>query len=125
MVKFVVDEDISRLTSKVLEQSDYTVLDIRDYNLRGSNDDIIFKFAQDNSAVLLTGDLGFANILKFPLNSHYGIVVLHFPNEMSTSRINQILITSLSSLSEEDYPGNLIIIEPDRIRIKRSFDKKN
>lgn len=125
MVKFVVDEDISRLTSKVLEQSDYTVLDIRDYNLRGSNDDIIFKFAQDNSAVLLTGDLGFANILKFPLNSHYGIVVLHFPNEMSTSRINQILIASLSSLSEEDYPGNLIIIEPDRIRIKRSFDKKN
>lgn len=125
MVKFVVDEDISRLTSKVLEQSDYTVLDIRDYNLRGSNDDIIFKFAQDNSAVLLTGDLGFANILKFPLNSHYGIVVLHFPNEMSTSRINQILIASLSSLSEEDYPGNLIIIEPDRIRIKRGFDKKN
>lgn len=125
MVKFVIDEDISRLTGKVLEQSNYTVLDIRDYNLRGSNDDIIFKFAQDNSAVLLTGDLGFANILKFPLNSHYGIVVLHFPNAMSTSRINQILITSLSSLSEKDYPGNLIIIEPDRIRIKRSFDKKN
>ena len=70
MVKFVIDEDISRLTSKALEQSGYIVLDIRDYNLRGSSDDIIFAFAQKNKAVLFTGDLGFANILKFPLDTH-------------------------------------------------------
>ena len=125
MIKFVIDEDISRLTSKALEQAGYFVMDIRDHNLRGSSDDIIFKFAQENKAVLFTGDLGFANILKFPLDTHYGIVVIHFPNEMTTVLINRILISSISSLEEKDFIGNLIIIEPDRVRIKRGTTKRN
>jgi len=125
LIKFVIDEDISRLTGKALEQAGYDVLDIRDYNLRGSSDDIIFKFAQENKAILFTGDLGFANILKFPLGLHYGIVVLHFPNEMSTILINKILISSISALEENDFLGNLIIIEPDRVRIKRGTVKRN
>lgn len=125
MIKFVIDEDISRSTSNILERNDYSVLDIRDHYLRGCDDDVIFKFAQDNKAILLTGDLGFANILKFPLNSHYGIIVLHFPNEISTDQINKILISSLSSISESDFVGNLIIIEPNKIRIKRETTQKN
>jgi hypothetical protein len=44
LIKFVIDEDISISTGKTLEQAGYKVFDIRDYNLRGSNDDIIFKF---------------------------------------------------------------------------------
>ena len=125
MIKFVIDEDISRLTGQALLQAGYDVLDIRDHNLRGSSDDIIYKFAHENKAVLFTGDLGFANILKFPLDSHYGIIVIHFPNEISTTFLNQILISSISALDENDFAGNLIIIEPNRIRIKRSLNKRN
>ena len=37
-----------------------------------------------NKAVLLTGDLGFGNLLHFPLGTHSGIFIAHFPNEIST-----------------------------------------
>lgn len=123
MIKFVIDEDISRLTSKALVQVGYEVLDIRDYNLRGSSDDIIFKFAQDNKAILLTGDLGFANILKYPLDSHYGIVIIHFPNEVKTLLLNRILISSIAAFEQKDFTGSLIIIEPNKIRIKRGTQR--
>lgn len=125
MIKFVIDEDISRLTSNALVLAGYDVLDIRDYNLRGGSDDIIFNFAQKNKAILLTGDLGFANILKFPLDSHCGIVVMHFPNEMSTLLTNRILISSITALDKKDFLGNLIIIEPNKVRIKRGATKRN
>ena len=32
---------------------------------------------------------------------------------------NQLIVTELRSLSEEDIVGNLIVIEPGRVRIRR------
>jgi len=69
--------------------------------------------------VILTGDRGFGNILRFSLGKHYGIVIARFPNEMPTIEINHHLIERFEDLSEDDFKGNLIIIEPGKIRIRR------
>lgn len=119
MLKFVIDEDIPRSTGIILKENGYDVLDIRDHGLRGENDEKIYKFAQENEAVVLTGDRGFGNIQRFPLGKHNGIVVAHFPNEMSTLVINQKLLVGLRCINEEDYKGNVIIIDSLKIRIRR------
>lgn len=67
MSKFVVDEDMPRSTGRMLQAKGYTALDIRDYGLSGAEDDEIYKFALKEKAILLTGDKGFGNLLKFPL----------------------------------------------------------
>ncbi len=69
--------------------------------------------------MILTGDRDFGNILRFQLGSHFGIVVAHFPNEMQTNEINRHLIGRFKDLSEDDFKGNLIIIDPLKIRIRR------
>jgi predicted nuclease of predicted toxin-antitoxin system len=119
MLKFVIDEDMPRSTGSILKQRGYDVRDIRDYGLRGAEDQKIYEFAQREQAVVLTGDRGFGNILRFPLGRHFGIVVAHFPNEMPTLEINRYLIERLEDLSVDDFQGNLIIIEPGKIRIRR------
>ncbi len=119
MLKFVIDEDMPRSTAKVLRNRDYDVLDVRDCGLRGKSDNEVFKFAQKEKAVILTGDLGFGNLLHFPIGSHSGIVIAHFPNEVSTLELNNQIIKALEPLSEIDFKGNLIIIEPGKIRIRR------
>lgn len=119
MLKFVIDEDMPRSTAKVLKAKGYEALDVRDCGLRGKSDDEIFKFAQKEKAVILTGDLGFGNLLHFPVGSHSGIVIAHFPNEVSTSELNNQIIKAFEPLSEIDFKGNLIIIEPGKVRIRR------
>ncbi len=119
MPKFVIDEDISRSTGIILKKHGYDVKDIRDYDLHGADDEIIFMFAQKNKAVVLTADRDFGNIQRFPLGTHFGIVVARFPNEMTTLKINQKLLERLKSLNEEDFQGNVVIIEPLKIRIRR------
>jgi hypothetical protein len=47
-----------------------------------------------------------------------GVVIARFPNELSTKKLNKILVDAIIG-TREDLSGNLIIIEPDRIRIKR------
>lgn len=119
MLKFVIDEDMPRSTAKILESIGYKVLDVRDYGLRGKSDEEVFEFTQKEKAILLTGDLGFGNILHFPVGSHAGIVIVHFPNEISTSELNNQIIKAFEPLSEIDFKGNLIILEPGKIRIRR------
>jgi len=119
MLKFVIDEDIPRSTAKVIKTRGYEVLDNRDYGLRGKSDEEVFEFAQKGKTVILTGDLGFGNILRFPVGSHGGIFIVHFPNEVSTSELNNQIIKAFDTLTEEDFNGNLIILEPGKIRIRK------
>ena len=90
MPRFVIDEDMPRSTGKILREHGYDVKDIRDYGLRGAEDEEIYEFAQKEKAVVLTGDRDFGNILRFPPGKHFGIVIPHFPNEMPTAEIKII-----------------------------------
>lgn len=119
MIKFVIDEDMPRSTTKVLKTSGYEVLDVRDCGLRGKTDEEIFRFAQEVKGIILTADMDFGNLLRFPCGSHCGIVIAHFPNELSTFELNQQIIKAFDNLSGVDLKGNLIILEPGRIRIRK------
>ncbi len=120
MPKFVIDEDMPRSTGKILKEHGYDVKDIRDFGLRGASDEEIYEFAQKEKSAILTGDRDFGNILRFPLGNHFGIVIAHFPNEMPTIRINNYLLERFKGLSEDDFKGNVIIMEIGKIRIRRS-----
>lgn len=114
-----VDEDLHRSIASVLSSLGFEVLDVRDHGLRGKPDEIVYKFAQKKKAALFSGDLGFGNIHRFPLGKHHGIVILRFPNEMSTKVINKEIDILLSKLKPEDYKGNLIVLSPGNLRIRR------
>jgi predicted nuclease of predicted toxin-antitoxin system len=118
MIRFLIDEDLPRSTAKVLREAGFESLDVRDIGLRGAQDDVIYRRAQEENCIIITGDLGFANSLRYPLRGHPGILVARFPNEMSPDKLNRILIDAIES-TQEDLPGNLTIIEPDRVRIRR------
>jgi len=78
MIKFVIDEDMPRSTARALAERGFECLDIRDYGLRGKSDKEIFEFAQREKAILLTGDMGFGNILFFPLVIIMAFLLLTF-----------------------------------------------
>jgi predicted nuclease of predicted toxin-antitoxin system len=121
MPKFVIDEDMPRSTGLMLKKHGYDVKDIRDHGLRGVGDGEVYAFAQEEGAVILTGDRGFGNILRFPLGDHFGIVVANFPADVLTTEINRQVLDAFKGLSEDDFRGNLIIVEPRRVRIRRKL----
>jgi predicted nuclease of predicted toxin-antitoxin system len=119
MISIVIDEDMPRSLAGVLRERGFGAKDIRDCGLRGAEDDEVMRFAQNNRAVVVTGDLDFSNILRFPIGSHCGIVVARFPTELSTETTNRELVKRLQELTEDDLNGNLVIIEPGKTRIRR------
>src|SRR5438552_898637 len=113
-----IDEDLHRSLGQMLENLGFTVFDIRDHNLRGEPDEVIFDFAQSRKALLFSADLGFANTMEFPVGTHSGIVILRFPNEMSTTMINEIVSALLGKIPKELLAGSLVVITPGGLRIR-------
>jgi predicted nuclease of predicted toxin-antitoxin system len=87
--------------------------------LRGSPDDAIFEYARAKGLVILTQDLEFGNLLRFPLDTHHGILVARFPNEVSSETLNGAIATALRDMSPEEIKSRLVIVEPGRVRLRK------
>lgn len=116
--KAVIDEDLPRAITKMLIGLGWEADDVRDIGLRGKSDEAIINFARKSKAVLFSADWGFANIINFPPEKHYGIVILSFPNEVPVAFIVQETKNSLSKIKPSNFKNHLIIIEPGKIRIR-------
>jgi predicted nuclease of predicted toxin-antitoxin system len=119
MAHFLVDEDLPRSLVRALREAGLEADHVIDSGLRGEPDDAIVDHAMTNGMTLVSADLGFANVLRFPLGAHDGIVVTRFSNEMSTMTTNAAIVRALGELSDEELRGNLIILEPGRVRLRR------
>jgi predicted nuclease of predicted toxin-antitoxin system len=108
-----------RSTARELRAAGYQVEDVRDVGLSSQSDSIIFAYAQAHQQTLLTADMGFANIVQFPLGTHAGIVVTRFPNTLPTTQVNQQILQGLTLLTGQTLTGILVIIEPGRTRVRR------
>lgn len=120
-MKMVLDENIHRSLGDVIQKLGHEILDIRDHGLRGKPDEVVFNFAQKHEAALISEDMGFASIIRFPLGSHHGIIILRFPNQMSTETINEKVYAAFQKIAPIDMRGNLIIIAPENIRMRRKI----
>jgi predicted nuclease of predicted toxin-antitoxin system len=118
MPRFLIDEDLPHLLANLLVKRGHPSVHVRDLNLRGSPDDRIFEAAQQRQAVLVTGDADFGNLLKFPLGTHFGVVVVQFPSVMRTRELAGHIARTLSAL-DITFKGSLIILEPGRLRVRR------
>lgn len=119
MARFLIDEDLPRSIAETIKRIGHEALDSRDLGLRGKTDREVFAYAQKKRAILLTADLGFASMVRFPLGTHRGIVVLRNTYRLTTPTLQKVLSDGLRALSEPDFAGTLIIISPEKIRIRR------
>jgi predicted nuclease of predicted toxin-antitoxin system len=119
VARFFIDENLPRSLAPALRAAGFAPEDVRDSGRRGRADDEIIGYARTAGFVLLTSDVGFGSVVRFPLGGHPGIIVVRFPNEVSVSRLNRAVLEALRSLSDDDIAGNLVVIEPGRLRLRR------
>ena len=118
MLRFLIDEDLPRSLAGALRASGFEAVDVRDVGLRSANDAFVFDRAVDEHRFLLSGDLGFANLRRFPLGSHWGIGVVRYPNEASPETVITAVIDAVRDVDELEIRGALMIIEPVRVRVR-------
>jgi len=118
-MRFLLDADIPRSSAQVLRKSRHEVLDVRDINLGDATDEEIIKYAKENNLILVTRDIEFANILRYPPGSHVGIILLRLPFDFTSKQINSVLDVFVKSVKIEELVSNVTIVELGKYRIRR------
>lgn len=84
-------------------------------------DEAVLALATQLDAVLLTIDLDFSNVLRFPPKTHQGIIVLRY--ELKDQKaVDQQLKIVLSDLYRDKLRQKLVIVKPQRYRIRTDED---
>lgn len=118
-LRVLIDESLPRSVGAALSAAGLDVVDARDVGLSGAADPSVFAHAQQDTRVILSRDVDFADIMAYPIGTHHGIVVARLPNEVSMSALGSLLVRALDGLEAQDVRGCLLIVEEHRVRTRR------
>lgn len=101
------------------KRSDWGVMHVCDVGLNGGLDEVIFRWAQEQRAIVLTFDGDFADARMYPVGSHAGVIRLRvWPTTIE--RTEEALTRLLDSTIDDHLQGSLVIVDDRRIRVRRA-----
>ena len=117
ILRFLIDEDVPRSTTRVLRDAGFDVMNVHEAGLQGKSDDLVFNFAQSENRLLITCDMGFSNILKFPPLENHGILVVRVPDSEPIDVFNREVLNALHEVGE-NLLRHLAIVEIGKVRLR-------
>jgi predicted nuclease of predicted toxin-antitoxin system len=95
-MKIKLDENLGLLGKSLLETDGHDVMTIAEQQLRGAQDECIYKVCCAEGRVLVTIDHDFGQTLRFPPEASAGIIVLECKGRLSpptiTARISEFAV---------------------------------
>lgn len=118
-VHFLVDASLPRAIAAVIATAGHQASDIRDIGLGTADDAMIAEYARMNGLCVITRDGDFGNVLNYPPEHHFGIVVLAPAEPASRDAVIQMVKEFLRETSLLPLlSGRLAVVEPGRIRLR-------
>lgn len=115
-MKAKLDENLGRRAIELFRASGHDVSTVTEQQLGGTSDDKLVEVCRHEDRVLVTLDLDFSNVLRFPPERYSGLVVLRVPHPIELDDIYERIRTLLKAADGEELEGKLWIVERDRIR---------
>ena len=119
-MKFKLDENFGVRTLRLFEEAGYEVDTVLGEGLGGSSDQSLYEVCRAQGRCLVTLDLDFADIIRFPPLGSQGIVVIRVPRNPSLLLLEQLVSQLLRALAATPVDGSLWIVEIGRIRIRQA-----
>ena len=116
-MKFKLDENLGARMQAVLRNRGHDADTVKEEGLSGSSDRVLYDACCAEARCLLTLDLDFSDVLRFPPHRCGGIAVLRVPKNPSLELLRRMIERLLDTMDRESLAGRLWIIEVDRIRI--------
>jgi len=117
-MRIKLDENISRHLKPLLKQEGHEAVTVSDEGLLGKTDIEVGAAANSEGMMLFTLDLEFADLRKFPLGNHPGIVLFR-PQSMGPLTVNHFIIEFVKETDLKFLAGCVVVVDPTRVRIRR------
>jgi predicted nuclease of predicted toxin-antitoxin system len=121
-MKLKLDENLSRHLKPLLTRVGHDVLTAADENLLSTSDTEIAAAALREERMLLTLDVEFADLRKYPPGSHPGIILFR-PSSFGPLSVNKFIADFVNSADLSRLTSCVAIVDPVNVRV-RSPEKR-
>ncbi|MEK6728745.1 MAG: DUF5615 family PIN-like protein, partial [Planctomycetota bacterium] len=116
-MKFKLDENFGSRTQEIFRAAGHDIQTVRSQKLQGCLDQNLYEVCCKEQRCLVTLDLDFADVTRFPPNTTSGIVVIRTPRNPSIVLLEQLVRQFLQALAQMPVEKKLWVVEVGRIRI--------
>jgi predicted nuclease of predicted toxin-antitoxin system len=118
-VRFLLDANMPRSSIGVIESRGHVAEHASAVGLGDVDDATLLRYARNSSAILVTRDLDFADVRRYPPAEQAGIVVVRVPDDWGASRITALLGAFLDATGlVAQIPAHLVILDPGQARFR-------
>ena len=117
-MKLKVDENLSVEVADVLERAGHDAETAYDEHLGGKPDADVIKACKSESRALLTLDLDFADIRRYPPADHSGLIVLRLQHQDGPHVVAVIERMVVPLLEKHSPVGCLWVVDEKVVRIR-------
>jgi len=119
-MKFKLDENFGTRIQQFFHSAGHDVQTVHNQGLQGCSDLRLYEACCIEQRCLVTFDLDFADVTRFPPAQTNGIVVIRVPRNPSLSLLELLARQLLRAITQMSVEKKLWIVEIGRIRIHQS-----
>jgi predicted nuclease of predicted toxin-antitoxin system len=116
-MKLKLDENLSRHLKPVLIGLGHDVLTAADENLLSHADTEIAQAAKDEQRMLMTLDVEFADLRKYPPGSHPGVILFR-PLSLSPLSVNSFITDFVRRTDLDKLAACVAVVDPVHVRVR-------
>ena len=116
-MKLKLDENLSRHLKPVLMELQHDVATAAEQDLLSLPDTEVARAAFNEGRMLLTLDIEFADLRKYPPGSHPGIILFR-PHSLSPLSVNKFIADFVKSADINRLAGCIAVVDRVHVRVR-------
>jgi predicted nuclease of predicted toxin-antitoxin system len=117
-VRFLIDEALSPAVAIELNRTGHDAVHVRDLGMYAASDEEIFDRAAQDDRVVVSADTDFGTLLANRKQTSPSVIPFRHGSQHRPADQAALLKANLPQLAGALAVGSIVVIQPDRIRIR-------
>jgi predicted nuclease of predicted toxin-antitoxin system len=117
-VRFLIDNALSPTVGEELGRAGHDAVHVRELGMQAAADEEIFDRAAEDSRIVISADTDFGTLLAIRKQAAPSVILFRHGGQHRPADQAALLKANLPQLADALEGGSIVVIAPDRIRIR-------
>ena len=117
-MRFLIDNAVSPQVAVELNQAGHDAVHVRELGMQAASDEEIFDHAHAESRIVVSADTDFGTLLAARKQTSPSVILFRHGSQHRPADQAQLLEANLPQLGSALENGSIVVIQPDRIRVR-------